>query len=173
MSPSRSARLVSFTRRAGGAFVAGRLLAAALLALTAMSCSITGTTSRNDAQRELSRNRQRWTSAGIHDYEFDYQMLCFCAPEATEPVHITVRQDAIASVVRKRDGLPAGTKYGGWPRIGELFADVEGRLDQGVNRITVDYDPTYGYPRSIVVDVAAMAADDEYSHTAGELRPLP
>ena len=37
----------------------------------------------------------------------------------------------------------------------------------GVARITVDYDPTYGYPRSIVVDVAAMAADDEYSQTAG------
>lgn len=109
----------------------------------------------------------------MRDYEFDYRLLCFCSPDATEPVHITVRQGAIASVVRQRDGLPAVTKYGGWPRVEELFADVQNRLDQHVERIDVDYDPVLGYPRSIVVDVALMAADDEYSHTAGNLRRLP
>ena len=62
---------------------------------------------------------------------------------------------------------------GSWPRIDALFDDVQGRLDQHAARLTVEYDPTLGYPRSIVVDVAAMAVDDEYSHTAGNLRPLP
>ena len=108
----------------------------------------------------------------VHDYVFDYQLLCFCSPESTEPVRITVRQDAVVAVVRQSDGLPAGTKYG-WPRVDALFDDIQGRLDQHVARITVDYDASYGYPRSIVVDVAAMAADDEYSHAAGNLRPLP
>jgi hypothetical protein len=143
-----------------------------MLALVTMSCSITEPSSRSDDRLELTRNRQRWTSAGMHDYAFDYQLLCFCAPESTEPVRITVRQDAIVSVVRQRDGLAAGTQYG-WPRVDALFDDIQRRLDQNVARITVDYDPTYGYPRSIAVDVAAMAADDEYSHTAGNLRPLP
>lgn len=82
------------------------MLVVALLALGAISCSITEPPSRSDDRAELTRNRQR-------------------------------------------------------------------RLDQQVARITVDYDPTYGYPRSIAVDVAAMAADDEYSHTASNLRPLP
>jgi hypothetical protein len=138
-----------------------------------MSCSITDPSSRDTDQLELTRNRQRWAGAGIHDYEFDYQRLCFCAPVATEPVRITVRQDAVVAVVRRSDGLSAGTTYGGWPRVGDLFDDIQSRLDQHVARIRVDYDPMYGYPRSIVVDVAAMAADDEYSHTAGNLRPLP
>ena len=96
----------------------------------------------------------------------------FCAPEATEPVHITVRQDALVAVARRRDGLPVASTVG-WPRVGDMFDDIQSRLDQRVARITVDYDPTYGYPRSIMVDVAAMAADDEYSHTAGNLRPSP
>jgi len=170
MSHSRSTRLVSFGRPVGRVFLAA--LAATVLALPAMSCSITGP-SRTDAQRELSRNRQRWTSAGIHNYEFDYQLLCGCPPENTRPVHITVRQDAVASVVHNDDGLATFTSVSGWPTVNGLFADVQARLDEGVDRITVEYDPTYGYPRSIVVDVAAMTVDDEYSHRAGNLRPLP
>jgi len=173
MSPLHRPRSDSLTPRAGEAALAPRLLVASLLALAAVGCSITEPSSRSAAERDLARNRQRWTSSGIHDYEFDYQMSCFCGPEATRPVHITVRQDAVASVVRSDDGLSAGTNYAGWPSVTALFADIEARLDQGVDRITVDYDPTYGYPRSIVVDVAAMAADDEYSRTAGNLRPLP
>jgi len=60
-----------------------------------------------------------------------------------------------------------------WPRVDELFADVQQRLEQRTERIDVRYDPTFGYPRSIVVDIALMAADDEYSLTAGNLRRLP
>ncbi len=173
MSPLHRARLGSLTKRVDATVLARRLLDATLLALAVMSCSITDPSSRSEAERDLSRNRERWASSGIHDYEFDYQMSCFCGPEATKPVHITVRQDAVASVVRNDDGLSVGTNYAGWPSVDGLFADIRARLDQGVDRITVDYDPTYGYPRSIVVDVAAMAADDEYSRTAGNLRPLP
>jgi len=136
-------------------------------------CSITATPARSDAELELARNRQRWASAGIHDYEFDFQRNCFCLPETTEPVHIVVRQDVVTSVVRTSDGQPASTRVTAWPRVDELFADVQQRLDQGIERLDVQYDPTYGYPRSIVADIALMMADDEYSLTAGNLRRLP
>jgi Family of unknown function (DUF6174) len=135
------------------------------------SCSITGT-ARSDEELELARNRQRWASANLHDYEYEFQRLCFCLPEATERVRIVVRRDVIASVVRLRDGQPASTSFR-WPRVDELFADVQQRLDQRTERLDVQYDPTFGYPRSIVVDIALMAADDEYSLTAGNLRRLP
>jgi hypothetical protein len=137
------------------------------------SCSITGPPVHPVETLELARNRQRWASAGVHDYEFDFRRLCFCAPEATEQVHIVVRQDAIVSVVRTRDGQTASTTYAVWPRVDDLFADVEQRLEQHAERIDVQYDPTFGYPRSIVADIALMAADDEYSLTAGNLRRLP
>jgi hypothetical protein len=149
------------------------LLVVATLAFATMSCSITEPSSRATDQLELTRNRQRWSGAGIHAYTFDYQLLCFCAPVATEPVRITVRQDAVVAVVFQRDGVPTGTTFGGWPRVEDLFDDIQSRLDQKAARVTVEYDPTYGYPRSVVVDVAAMAADDEYSRTASNLRPLP
>ena len=139
----------------------------------ASSCSITEPSAHSVETLELARNRQRWASAGVHDYEFDFRRLCFCAPEATEQVHIVVRNDAIVSVLRARDGQPASTTYAVWPRVDELFVDVQQRLDQHAERIDVVYDPTLGYPRSIVADVALMAADDEYSLTAENLRRLP
>jgi len=151
---------------------AGSIALLILLAGVA-SCSITGTSARSGQELELARNRQRWASAGLHDYEFDFQRLCFCAPDATEPVHIVVRRDAIVSVVRSRDGQPASTTFTVWPRVDELFVDVQQRLDQHVERLDVRYDPTFGYPLSVVVDIAVMSADDEYSLTAGNLRRLP
>ena len=146
-------------------------VAASLAAVT--SCSITGTSARTDDELALARNRQRWASSNTHDYEFDFQRLCFCPSEMTEQVRIVVRQDAIVSVARLRDGQPASTTFAAWPRVDELFADVQQRLEQRSERLDVQYDPTFGYPRSIVVDIALMAADDEYSMTAGNLRRLP
>jgi hypothetical protein len=149
-----------------------RLTCIGMLVLLALGCSITEPSGRVVDSLELSRNRQRWTSAELHDYEFDYQLSCFCAPDATEPVHIVVRGDAVASVVRQRDGLPAGTRYGGWPRVDDLFADVSRLLGQNAARLDVTYDETYGYPREIIVDVELMTADDESQQTASNLKPL-
>jgi hypothetical protein len=150
------------------------LALAIMISLTAVAgCSITGTSARTGAELELARNRQRWASSASHDYEYEFRRMCFCPPEATEQVRIVVRQDAIVSVVRTRDGQAASTTFAVWPRVDELFADVEQRLKQRTERLDVIYDPTFGYPRSIVVDIALMAADDEYALTAGNLRRLP
>ena len=144
-----------------------------MLVVSLTSCSITGTSARTEAELELARNRQRWASAGLHDYEFDFQRSCFCAPQATQQVHIVVRRDAIVSVVRTSDGQSASTSFTAWPRVDELFLDVQQRLEQHIERLDVSYDPTFGYPRSIVADIALMTADDEYALTAGNLRRLP
>jgi hypothetical protein len=84
-----------------------------------------------------------------------------------------VRGDVVTSVVRTRDGQPASTRVQAWPRIEDLFDDVQRRLDQRAERVDVRYDATFAYPRSIVVDIALQTADDEYSLTADNLRRLP
>jgi hypothetical protein len=144
-----------------------------MLSVGLTSCNITGTSARTEQELELARNRQRWASAGVHDYEFDFRRSCFCAPDATQQVHIVVRQDVIVSVVRASDGQPATTSNSAWPRVDELFLDVQQRLEQKIERLEVSYDPAYGYPRSIVADIALRAADDEYALTAENLRRLP
>ena len=137
------------------------------------SCSISGPSARRSDELELARNRQRWASARVRDYEFDFKRTCFCPSEATQQVHIVVREDVIVAVVRASDGQPASSDVTVWPRIDELFLDVEQRLEQHVERLDVTYDATLGYPRSILADIALMAVDDEYALTAGNLRRLP
>ena len=146
------------------------LVCAGWLALA--SCSITEPAGRRGEVAELSRNRQRWASTRLDDYEFDYRLSCFCAPESTEQVRIVVRGDEVSSVLRASDGLPATPRPGGWPTVDDLFSDVERLLDIDADRLEVSYDPTYGYPRQIAVDVYLMAADDESFQTASNLRPL-
>ena len=148
-------------------------LAAAASLLAVASCSITTATARSDDERDLLRHRQRWASAGIRDYEFEFRRGCFCPTEATEHVRITVRNDVVASVIRTRDGQPASSNVGPWPTVDSLFADVQRRIDQNAERLDVEYDATYGYPRSIVVDVLATMVDDEYFLSAANLRRLP
>jgi len=155
----------------GSARGVGRVVIALLGLLMSVGCSITEPgRSRDDV--ELSRNRERWATARVHDYEFDYQLLCFCAPEATEQVHIVVRGDQISAVTRTRDGLPALNQFGHWPTVSDLFDDVQQQIERKADRIDVAYDATYGYPKSISVDVYLMAADDEFSQIASNLRPL-
>lgn len=172
MSPSRLLPIARAHRRTRAPRLVGTYVIAAMLALATVSCSIFEPESRSKEQIELTRNRQRWTAAGIHDYAFDYRLLCFCGPGVTDPVRITVRAGAIVAVVRQSDGLPVAGEFG-WLTVDGLFADIQSRLDQHVASMTVEYDPTYGYPRSIAVDLIASAADDEYSRTAGDLSPLP
>jgi hypothetical protein len=143
----------------------------AVVVLTLVSCSVTEP-GRGSGGAELTRNRQRWESARLQDYEFDYQLLCFCAVEATEQVHIVVRGDQVSAVTRARDGLPAINEFGRWPTVPDLFDGVEQMIERKADRLEVTYDPTYGYPRSIVVDLDRMAADDESSRYASSLRPL-
>ena len=152
-----------------------RVVSAASILLLAgvTSCSIATASPRSDDERELARNRQRWVSAGLRDYEFEFRRICFCLPEATEPVRITVRNAVVSSVIRTRDGQPTSINVASWPTVDSLFVEIQRRIDDDAERLEVEYDPTYGYPRSMTVDILAMAADDEYWVSATNLRRLP
>jgi hypothetical protein len=149
-----------------------RLLPLVLVALFA-SCSITEPTTRAADARDLERNRQRWASAELRDYEYEYHLACFCVQDVTQRVRITVRGDVVAGVVRVSDGLPASSAFGPWPTVADLFTLIERELARRPQRLDVEYDATYGYPRSIILDIQLLAADDESVRSMSNLRPLP
>lgn len=146
-------------------------LAVLLGVTTGCSASITG--ARASESGELERNERRWQAARLRSYSFEYRMMCFCVPDDTERVRITVHDGQVTSVTRVRDGQPARDRHRGWPTVEQLFGSVRRYLELNPDRLEVEYDPRHGYPRSIVLDIESLAVDDEVSETASSLQPLP
>ena len=105
------------------------------------------------AQHELDAAVARWQQAGVADYHFTVERICFCAPAFRGPTTIVVR-----------DGRPLAppTEFGEVATVPKLHAVVQQAIDDQVERLTAEYDGR-GVPLSIQVDPSTRIADDEIS----------
>jgi hypothetical protein len=139
------------------------------------ACAVLGTIGcssplDNNEVLALAQARQRWASRGFDDYTFETRHGCFCPPEITGPVRITVRQGTILSVTLLETGAllpPADLVH--WYTIEQLFARIPATAQQdGVADVGVVYDQALGYPASIRVtpDEGILDAGESYSVSA-------
>jgi len=112
--------------------------------------------------RELYRNQQRWYAYNLKNYRYTLQISCFCTEEFRQPVIIEVRNGKLKSISRPKGGatidLEAFERYSTIPK---LFNLVKKAIADKADRITVSYNPKYGYPTSISIDQSEMIADEE------------
>jgi hypothetical protein len=54
-----------------------------------------------------------------------------------------------------------------------MFAELNTQAVQEADKVTVTYDPTYGYPTEIVIDYIELATDDEMYISVTNFEPLP
>lgn len=57
--------------------------------------------------------------------------------------------------------------------IDRLFSELGSDSVQKADKLTVTYDPTYGFPTEAIIDFIELAADDELYLSASGLEPLP
>jgi hypothetical protein len=150
----------------------GRLPGAALallLVLGGAGCaSVTGPL---DEERDrLEQARAQWRSQGMTSYAYVYRRSCFCAPGSTEPMTITVRNNAIQSVVRISDGERQDPAL--FDTVDGLFELLGDALDGDPAQFRADYDAGRGYPTSAYIDRDSRIADEELGFTATDLQPL-
>ena len=123
----------------------------------------------------LADQRDTWDAAALDDYAYTLQYGCFCPPEYTTPVRITVVADAVTSAVYAEDnepvvaGDPAPEGYNAFT-IDGLFDEAERALREA-DDTTLAFDPTYGYPSTLSIDWQVNAADEEQAYTASDLVP--
>jgi hypothetical protein len=118
-----------------------------------------------DSQRErLQRNRDRWESLQIRDYDFDFDRSCFCPPEILDPVRIEVRAGEISRIVNLQTGETVQPQFFGWPTIDSLFAWTDRNFDVDY-KLSITYDPTHHFPTRVQGDIPD-AIDDEFVRTA-------
>ena len=142
-----------------------------LLVLTLAACSSGGGT-------ELSRNQQKWQDANITHYRIELNVGCFCAFRSQMPATIEVQDGEVVSIVGA-DGETISTtdplndfvlRYA---TIDRIFTELESDSVQEADKLTVTYDPTYGFPSDVSIDYIELAADDELYLSVSAFEPLP
>ncbi|MDY6976770.1 MAG: DUF6174 domain-containing protein [Pseudomonadota bacterium] len=127
-----------------------------------------GGSDSNDLLDDLNANRAKWEGANIDNYQFEYQISCFCTEETTLPRLVLVEDGQVAyqTIIEGNVALPrddATTES--IDSLFQLIALEESRAES----LTVKYDPELGYPTEIKVDINEQTADDEYTLTISNL----
>ena len=141
-----------------------------LLTLILAACSAGGGT-------ELSRNQSKWQDANIDHYRFQLSVGCFCAFRNQMPITVEVKNGEIVSITDVNGNAfstddPMNETVLKYATIDRFFSELGSDAVQKADRLTVTYDPTYGFPTDVTIDYIELAADDELYLTISGFEPL-
>ncbi len=124
------------------------------------------------AQEQLDTHRQRWEAVGLIDYRFTFERTCFCPPEFSPTVIITVKNKVVESVQDAQSGeLLTNPPY---PyTIDDIFTIIQEAIEKGSAEVSATYDAQLGYPIDVYIDTYANAIDEEYSMKVRNFTELP
>ena len=142
-----------------------------LIIAIGMGCllvSCTEPSARDRARAELSHRRAEWRSHGLHNYTFDFAVVC-CINRP--PSRIEVRADNVVKVTDIETGAQRDLAARPWPTIDSVFANATSALANRDNRVEISYDPRYDYPTRLS-SFLMNVGDAGVVETAGDLVPL-
>ncbi|MDA0985968.1 MAG: DUF6174 domain-containing protein [Bacteroidetes bacterium] len=121
-----------------------------------------------EAKEETPEDSGVWRDYDFKNYDYTFQIDCFCSEEYREPKRIEVRDNKVFTV--------AGTLIGEvenptvFRTIDGLFEFIEeqSKLNPAVEEI--EYDPTYGFPTSIFFDISELIADEEIRYSISDFK---
>lgn len=116
--------------------------------------------------------RALWDALEIQNYDFVYQVSCFCGFTIPNPVKLSVRNGVVSAAVPVGSFVGTLPPLSVYPTIDSLFVVLETAQKNTPNGVTVDFDPTYHYPTKIAIDPIKNAADDEVTYTVESFVPI-
>jgi len=134
-------------------------------------------------KRRYEANLKKWQARKLQNYTFTLQRSCFCLPEYTTPMTITVNNGKIVSAVTeslmvemKDDGSETTPKMVDVSdramTVDQLFNEIKQAIENNAASVNVRYDARWGYPRSIYIDLDRRMADEEIALTSTALKPI-
>ena len=123
----------------------------------------------------LQHNRSLWESQSIQHYRFNFRIGCMCPWNALMPLTVEVQNGEILSLTASNGGdiTPYLDTFRPHATVERLFDLVDSAIARGVYKLVVQYDPTYGFPASIVIDPSRMIMDDETGYYVTNFKVLP
>jgi hypothetical protein len=110
---------------------------------------------------ELRENQQKWAAQNVSHYRFEVEIGCNCPWRSLMPLKVEVKDDEVISITDK-DGQPIPANYADTfnnaASIEKLFAILDKTIGVA-SKVTVEYDPDYGYPTKIGIINNKMITD--------------
>lgn len=150
-----------------------RKLFVLFMTLVLAACTAVGSAMGN--QSEIDQNKEKWQDANISHYRYNLFLSCFCAFTEDMPLIIEVQDGNVVSMEFQSGKeidpslLELFNKYATLDRI---LAEVEAGLNGAADNVIVKYEPTYGFPTEVTLDVEQQAADDELYLTISNFEKL-
>jgi hypothetical protein len=120
---------------------------------------------------DLERARQRWSAARPAEYAYTLRRSCFCGPEVTRPVQITVRNGTVVELRYADTGVLVDPRWAPlFPSIDGLFAIIDDAIARRAERLDLEFEATLGYPLEIDIDYSTRIADEEITYTVMGIR---
>jgi hypothetical protein len=120
-----------------------------------------------DAARALAAAEALWQAKKPASYQLTVQVMCFCKLAQAPPTFRVVND-----VPRTTADLGESTDlYARYNSVPKLFYELRRFIEQKPVKLIVKYDPTYGFPASIDLDVRTDMADDELRVTITDFKP--
>jgi len=121
-------------------------------------------------------DRDQWQAANISHYRFNLFIGCFCAYTQDMPLIIEVKDGEVVSMkYQSGKEIESGNLdyFQRFATIDKLFDELKKDLGGEADKVTVEYDETYGFPKQVSIDFIVQAADDELGLTVSEFEKLP
>jgi hypothetical protein len=143
------------------------------MTLVLAACSVVNAAGN---QSEIEQNKEKWQDSGISHYRFQLFLSCFCVFNEDMPLIIEVQDGEVVSMgYQSRNEIDATNRelFDKYATIDRIFAELEAGLNGAADKVTVEYDPMYGFPTKADIDVVEEAIDDELYLTISNFEALP
>lgn len=119
-----------------------------------------------DVSAELTRNQKQWQAANVRNYRFQLTVGCYCPMNAMMPITVAVRDGAVVAMTDANGVAVSAADPGSgfflkYTTIDGIYAELTSARFSDADKLTITYDPTYGFPSAVSADFIEMAADDE------------
>ena len=119
-----------------------------------------------DVSAELTRNQKQWQAANVRNYRFQLMVGCYCPMTAMMPITVDVRDGTVVSLTDSNGVVVAPNDQGSdffrqYTTIDSIYAELTSTRFSAADKLTITYDPTYGFPSAVSADFIEMAVDDE------------
>jgi hypothetical protein len=144
------------------------------MTLVLAACSVIG--NAMGSQSEIEQNKEKWQDANISHYRYRLHISCFCAFVENMPLIIEVQDGEVVSMEYQSGNEIEDVNrelFDKYATIDRIFAELEADLNGAADKVTVEYDPTYGFPTRADIDFIENAIDDELYLTISDFEELP